>query len=284
MFTLNQDLRLRILKEAGADFGSNGHLRVQAVRLGLCDGVPLVFFKHEQSVSAALENVGEWESWQTELLQLMLAPGDVVLDLGAHIGSHAIAFAGSVAPGGAVHAFEAQSGLADVLEVNAALSGRNVVHVHRCAVGDDAGIGPADDGTPGKVPSTVQVPLQDYYHNATTASQRTDDLTLKPNFGAVSLVPGAGLGHGSAIDGAASECGACAAGPPTGSADQAPSPPADFESECVPCTPPPAPLAAPAPVDLGYEEVPAVTVDSFAWGARSDADPAYGCPRLIKWV
>jgi hypothetical protein len=45
-----------------------------------------------------------------EVLQSFLRPGDVVLDVGAHLGSHTIAFAHMVGPGGAVHAFEPQAG------------------------------------------------------------------------------------------------------------------------------------------------------------------------------
>lgn len=62
-------------------------------------------------VSVSQLSFGEWESLQTEILQLFLRPGDTVLDVGAHIGSHAIAFAGVVHPGGAVHAFEPQAGV-----------------------------------------------------------------------------------------------------------------------------------------------------------------------------
>ncbi len=40
--------------------------------------VPVVAFQHEHFVSASFESSGEWESLQTELLQLFLRPGDVV--------------------------------------------------------------------------------------------------------------------------------------------------------------------------------------------------------------
>ncbi len=81
------------------------------IRGGLCDGIPLVSFAHEAFISEALNGQGEWESLQTEYLQQLVGPGDVVLDVGAHIGSHSVALARAVSPGGAVHALEPQSGV-----------------------------------------------------------------------------------------------------------------------------------------------------------------------------
>ena len=83
----------RLVADLGVTFGSRRHLRVQRTRLGVLEGVPLVLFAHESSVSKSLWRYGEWESHQTELLQLFLRPGDVVVDVGAHIGSHAVALA-----------------------------------------------------------------------------------------------------------------------------------------------------------------------------------------------
>jgi hypothetical protein len=62
------------------------------------------------ATDAVAGRAGDWETLQTEILQMFLKPGDVVLDVGAHIGSHAVAFARVVHPGGAVHAFEPQKG------------------------------------------------------------------------------------------------------------------------------------------------------------------------------
>jgi hypothetical protein len=59
------------IRELGILFGSEKHLRVQHARLGVFSGVPVVHFAHEASVSAYLANLGEWESLQTELLQVI---------------------------------------------------------------------------------------------------------------------------------------------------------------------------------------------------------------------
>ena len=53
-------------------FGSQKHLRVQHARLGRFNGVPIVHFAYEFSVSSTLHRDGEWESLQTELLQVRM--------------------------------------------------------------------------------------------------------------------------------------------------------------------------------------------------------------------
>ena len=40
--------------------------------------VPFIHFTHETTVSRCLYDLGEWESLQTEMLQMFLRPGDVV--------------------------------------------------------------------------------------------------------------------------------------------------------------------------------------------------------------
>lgn len=117
------------------EFGPAGCLRIQYARLGSASGVPFIHFSHEDTVGSLLHQQGEWENLQTELLQAFLKPGDVVADIGAHVGSHTVALAASVAPGGTAHAFEVQGGVVDVLHANAALAGfSDVMQVHHAIV------------------------------------------------------------------------------------------------------------------------------------------------------
>ncbi|MCH7944857.1 MAG: FkbM family methyltransferase [Armatimonadetes bacterium] len=64
-----------------------------------------------------------------------LRQGDVVFDVGANIGTHAIAFAKTVGEGGRVAAFEPEPDTAQRLEDNVVLNGLLNVSVHRFGLG-----------------------------------------------------------------------------------------------------------------------------------------------------
>jgi FkbM family methyltransferase len=48
-----------------------------------------------------------WERREQEFMRQMVRPGDVVFDVGAHIGLHSVMFAAAIGPTGRLHAFEA---------------------------------------------------------------------------------------------------------------------------------------------------------------------------------
>jgi FkbM family methyltransferase len=64
--------------------------------------------KHDAVIGRSLQVYGEWCEGELQLLGQLLQPGDVVLDVGAHIGTHTIFFADKVGPEGWVFAFEPQ--------------------------------------------------------------------------------------------------------------------------------------------------------------------------------
>lgn len=76
-----------------------------------------------------------YERLETALLMSQLRPGDVVLDIGAHVGALAAACAEAVGPTGAVHAFEAHPGTVERLRKAAAASA-GVIRVTHAAVVD----------------------------------------------------------------------------------------------------------------------------------------------------
>jgi hypothetical protein len=94
----------------------------------------MTFFRNDRgAVTQALEAYGEWAEHEIAFCGRFLAPGDVVLDVGAYIGTHALAFAERVGPGGHVYSFEAQpasfallvrnlTAVANVTAVHAAVS------------------------------------------------------------------------------------------------------------------------------------------------------------------
>lgn len=65
----------------------------------------------------------------------LLHPGDVAIDIGAFKGTHTMPMADAIrGPGGALHAFEANPGMAADLRPGLAWPGREHVTLHECAV------------------------------------------------------------------------------------------------------------------------------------------------------
>ena len=97
--------------------------------------------------------------------------------MGAHIGTHAVAFDHMVYPGGEVHAFEVQSGVVEVLAANARLSGMGGIVVHHTAIGDDdseseSGSEASDSESGlGNATRRLRVPVMDYFHAGAGAAR-----------------------------------------------------------------------------------------------------------------
>ncbi|MCA1834592.1 MAG: FkbM family methyltransferase [Actinobacteria bacterium] len=86
-----------------------------------------------------LEAFRAYERRELSLVRSLLRPGDVVIDVGAHVGYYALHAARRVGPSGEVHAFEPVGANAARLRENIELNGfRNVV-VNECAAGASAG-------------------------------------------------------------------------------------------------------------------------------------------------
>jgi hypothetical protein len=133
---------------------------VQRAALGRDTGRPIIHFVHEGTVSGSLWLYGEWERLQTTLLQELLRPGDVAMDVGAHIGTQTVAMALAVQPGGVVHAFEPQQAMVEVLRANAELNGvADIVVAHHAAVG-----GPLQSAS--SAPRTLRIPRLNVTHPA----------------------------------------------------------------------------------------------------------------------
>lgn len=59
-------------------------------------------------IGKSLDVYGEWCDYELDLLKEVIGPGSIVLDVGANIGTHTVAFSQMVGEGGEVYAFEAQ--------------------------------------------------------------------------------------------------------------------------------------------------------------------------------
>ncbi|AEG91956.1 FkbM family methyltransferase [Ramlibacter tataouinensis] len=89
-------------------------------------------------VSRSLVQYGEWAQLELELLAALIRPGTVVLDVGAFLGTHTLAFATMVGPEGVVHSFEPRAGIREVLRRNVERNGLLQVVLHACALGSRA--------------------------------------------------------------------------------------------------------------------------------------------------
>lgn len=80
-----------------------------------------------------------WEQEIVDLLQAHIKPGTVAIDIGAHIGTHALSMSKFVGAEGKVVAFEPQKKLFSELVMNMTLNSCSNVHAYRCAVGKGSG-------------------------------------------------------------------------------------------------------------------------------------------------
>jgi FkbM family methyltransferase len=92
-------------------------------------------------VQCTMAHAGEWEGPIFAAVRDRVKPGDVVLDVGGHVGYSALLFADWVGPSGRVIVFEPLPAHAERIEANAALNafdGR--VEIVRAAVSDRDGV------------------------------------------------------------------------------------------------------------------------------------------------
>lgn len=87
-----------------------------------------------------LRNNVPWERAFISLIQQSVKPGSVAIDIGAHIGTHAITLSQAVGPDGIVYAFEPQDKIFAELYMNMrANQCDNVIPMH-CALGNEEGV------------------------------------------------------------------------------------------------------------------------------------------------
>lgn len=111
-----------------------GLVRTRRTRHGV-----LSYLATDEHVGRSLDRYGEWAQAEVELLQLFVEPGDVVVDVGANLGTHTVALARRVGPTGAVLAFEPQRFVHQLLCANVALNALTWVRTYHAAVGASPG-------------------------------------------------------------------------------------------------------------------------------------------------
>ncbi len=150
--------------EAKPPLNTQSWLQEGPLRLKRCRYGPMLYLAGDRYIGLSLDTYGEFSQGEMELLEQVLHPGQVVLDVGANIGTHTMFFAQTVGSTGSVYAFEPQRFLFQILCGNAALSGLTNVHARQAALGRQSG--------------TIRVPTPDYARGG--------------NFGGVSLESQAG--------------------------------------------------------------------------------------------
>jgi FkbM family methyltransferase len=99
----------------------------------------MAYNPHDLYIGRSIERYGEFGETELDVMRAALAPGGVVFDVGANIGTHAVALARHVGPSGLVFAFEPQRVVHGILQTNVTLNGLTAVHPVHAAVGKEPG-------------------------------------------------------------------------------------------------------------------------------------------------
>lgn len=99
----------------------------------------LVYNRNDIYIGRAVEKYGEFSESEVELFRQLCRPGDVVVEVGANIGTHTVALAGIVGNQGRIYAFEPQRIVHYTLCANIALNSIDNVECFNVAAGDSDG-------------------------------------------------------------------------------------------------------------------------------------------------
>jgi len=89
-------------------------------------------FKNDTFIGRSLDLYGEWTQTEIDVLLPLLTPGDIVVDVGAYIGTHTIPFAKATLPNGGVYAIEPQRMAFAFLSTNIAINNlMNVISINK---------------------------------------------------------------------------------------------------------------------------------------------------------
>lgn len=100
---------------------------------------PMLLNGNDLYVSAGIRETGAWSPEETDLLGQLIEPGQTVLDVGANMGSHTLAFCNFVGPTGRVHAFEPQRIMFQAMVATVAMNSWTNAYCHQKLVGAEKG-------------------------------------------------------------------------------------------------------------------------------------------------
>lgn len=94
----------------------------------------VLYNRHDIYIGKAIEKYGEFSQGEVDLFQQICGQGDIVIDVGANIGAHTLAFSQMVGKHGRVHAFEPQRIVFQMLCANMALNSIGNVECRQTAL------------------------------------------------------------------------------------------------------------------------------------------------------
>lgn len=152
----------------------NGNILIKQCKRG--------FFAYNQFdlvVGRSLEHYGEWCDEELDLFKEIINPGDIILDVGAYLGTHTVFFAKEVGPLGKVLAFEPQRSSFQMLCTNLTLNALYNTHCFQVGLSDEQGQVklPVVDPYEGK--NYGGIPIEGYIEGETLALIPIDLLDLK---------------------------------------------------------------------------------------------------------
>lgn len=96
---------------------------------------PMLLNRNDLFVSAGIRETGAWSGEELDLLGQLIQPGQTVLDVGANMGTHTLAFCNFVGPMGVVHAFEPQRIMFQAMVATVALNSWTNAYCRQTLVG-----------------------------------------------------------------------------------------------------------------------------------------------------
>lgn len=109
-------------------------------RLRLCRTGPVLYNRFDRYVGGSLQQYGEFSYFEQALFEVLVRPGQVVVEVGANIGAHTVLLSRLVGAEGEVHAYEPQRIVFQTLCANLALNQCTNVFAHQAALGAAEGM------------------------------------------------------------------------------------------------------------------------------------------------
>ena len=97
----------------------------------------IVYNKNDIYIGKAIEKYGEFSEHEIKLFDYLCHSGDIIIDIGANIGTHTLAFSRIVGDNGKVYAYEPQKIIFYTLCANVAINSITNIECKHQAVGND---------------------------------------------------------------------------------------------------------------------------------------------------
>jgi FkbM family methyltransferase len=107
------------------------HIKTISTRFGI-----LSFYENDDPIGLSLTQYGEWAAIELDFIQNFIKIGDSVLDVGANIGTHTLAFSNMVGEKGKVYSFEPQPAIFNLLSSNISINSITNVQLFNYALGN----------------------------------------------------------------------------------------------------------------------------------------------------